>query len=126
MRIYKTPAFAKDADKLGLTDADLWAAVQEIASGLIDAHLGGELVKKRVASGTKGKRGGFRTVVAWRQGQRCFFLHVFGKGEKANIADQEEKAFKVFGKGLMAMSAEALDIAAANGKLKEVSCVPDS
>ena len=126
MRICKTPSFTREADKLGLTDAELSAAVREIESGLIDAHLGGELIKKRVASGTKGKRGGFRTVIAWRQGQRCFFLHVFGKGEKANITEQEAKALKAFGRGLMAMSEAALVSAVTGGKLREVRDVQDS
>jgi hypothetical protein len=126
MRIYKTPSFAREAEKLGLTDAELCAAVREIDGGLIDAHLGGELIKKRVASGTKGKRGGFRTVITWRQGQRCFFLHVFGKGEKANITDPEAKALKAFGRGLIAMSEAALDIAVTSGRLREVRDVQDS
>ena len=126
MRIYKTPSFTREADKLSLTDAELCAAVREIESGLIDAHLGGELIKKRVASGTKGKSGGFRTIITWRQGQRCFFLHVFGKGEKANITDQETKALKVFGRGLMAMSETALDCAVIRRKLQGVRDVQDS
>jgi hypothetical protein len=126
MRIYKTPSFTREADKLGLTDADLRAAVREIESGLIDAHLGGELIKKRVVTGTRGKRSGFRTVITWRQGQRCFFLHVFGKGEKANITEQETRALKAFGRGLMAMTDETLNAAVTKGKLGEIRNVPDS
>lgn len=126
MRVYKTPSFAREADRLGLTDAEVSAAVREIESGLIDAHLGAELVKKRVASGTKGKRGGFRTVIAWRQGHRCFFMHVFAKGEKANVTEQEAKALKTFGRGLMAMDEAALDSAVIREKLREVRDVPAS
>ncbi|MEI8342260.1 MAG: type II toxin-antitoxin system RelE/ParE family toxin [Verrucomicrobiota bacterium] len=126
MRLYQTPSFAREATAHGLIDADLRAAAREIASGLIDAHLGGELIKKRVATGTKGKRGGLRTVIAWRQGYRCFFLHVFGKGEKSTLTDTEQKALKVFGKGLMAMSDATLAKAVSNGRLREVCDVPDS
>ena len=50
--------------KSGLSDDALSAAVSEMASGLVDADLGGYLVKKRVPLPGKGKRGGARTIVA--------------------------------------------------------------
>ena len=37
-------------------------------SGLIDANLGGEVLKKRVARKGQGKRGGYRVIVAARKG----------------------------------------------------------
>jgi hypothetical protein len=49
VRVLKTKAFARWSRKVGLRDASLVAAVEEIRRGLVDAHLGGSLVKKRVA-----------------------------------------------------------------------------
>ena len=49
MQAFKTKAFARWADGEGLGDEALVAAVAEMQQGLIDARLGGQVVKKRVA-----------------------------------------------------------------------------
>ena len=45
----------------------LLKAAKEIDQGLVDASLGGNLVKKRVARKGEGKRGGFRTIVVFQR-----------------------------------------------------------
>jgi hypothetical protein len=65
--------------KSDLSDQDLCKAVSEMEQGLIDAHLGGYVVKKRVALAGRGKRGGARTLVATNLEDRCFFLFGFEK-----------------------------------------------
>ena len=55
-RVFKTKHFAKFASKADLTDAALCEAVKEMEQGLIDADLGGGVVKKRVALPGKGMR----------------------------------------------------------------------
>jgi hypothetical protein len=60
--------------KAGLTDQALCQAVSEMSQGLIDADLGGNVVKKRVPLPGRGKRGGARTIVATNRGDRWFFL----------------------------------------------------
>jgi hypothetical protein len=47
MRIFKTRTFDRSMKRSGVTDRALWAAVLEMAGGLIDADLGGHVVKKR-------------------------------------------------------------------------------
>lgn len=47
MRVFKTRQFDKWARNEGVTDRTLWAAVIEMENGLIDADLGGHVVKKR-------------------------------------------------------------------------------
>lgn len=66
MRIFKTRAFARDARAEGLTDKCLLEAVKEIQMGLVDAVLGGNLVKKRIAVGGKGKKGGVRAILVYK------------------------------------------------------------
>ena len=56
-RILKTNHFARWMRKSGLTDAALCAAVAEMVAGLVDADLGGGVVKKRVGLPGRGKRG---------------------------------------------------------------------
>lgn len=94
MHIYKTRQFAKWAFKEGLTDGELKIAVAEMEAGLIDADLGGHVVKKRVALSGRGKRGGARTLLAYRLHDRAFFVYGFAKNERDNISDRELRALK--------------------------------
>ena len=58
-------------------------AVAEIGQGLMDANLGGYVVKKRVALGGRGKSGGVRTLLAFKIRDKAFFLYGFAKTSKA-------------------------------------------
>jgi hypothetical protein len=80
--------------RIGMTDGALWAAVLEMTQGLIDADLGGHVVKKRVALPGQGKRGGARTIVATKLAERWFFLYGFRKNERANIDKDELRALQ--------------------------------
>lgn len=66
-RIFRTRTFTRAMTKSGLTDETLVRAVKEIKDGLIDADLGSNLFKKRVAVQGKGTRGGIRALVATTQ-----------------------------------------------------------
>jgi len=106
--------------KSGLTDAALCGAVKEMAAGLIDADLGGHVVKKRVGLPGRGKRGGARTLVATNLGSRWYFVHGFGKNEGGNISDQELDALQSIAADLLAMRDLELDAAVADGTLQEI------
>ena len=95
MQAFKIKAFAKWARSEGLSDDALASAVAEMEMGLIDAKLGGQVVKKRVALPGRGKRGSTRTLVAFRQGNKAFFIYGFAKNERANIGDKELRALKM-------------------------------
>lgn len=118
MRIFQTKAFARQKDRPA--DADLQRAVEEVEAGLVDARLGGGLVKKRVAGKTHGKRGGYRTVIAVRTGEKAFFLYCFAKNERDNITWAELRALKKLSDELMRYSAAALEKALESGALVEV------
>ncbi len=77
MRIFKNKAFHKWAAKEGLSDSALTAAVDEIERGLIDADLGGRVLKKRVAIANRGKRGGVRTLIAYLASDKAYFVYGF-------------------------------------------------
>lgn len=89
MRIFKNKAFNKWAAKTVLSGDTLRAAVDEMERGLIDANLGGHVVKKRVAVGGRGKSGGFRTLLAYKSGDRAFFMYGFAKNVRANVSADE-------------------------------------
>lgn len=120
MRIFKNKAFNKWAAREGLKDNALRAAVDEIACGLVDADLGGYVMKKRVALGGHGKSGGARTLVVYQLGKRAFFVYGFAKNTRANINAVELRALKYLARELLSYSDEVLQQAVEYGELVEV------
>jgi hypothetical protein len=108
MRVFKNKAFSKWAAKEGLVDVVLLAAVDEMERGLIDADMGGHVVKKRVALAGRGKSGGFRTLLAYKAGNKAFFVYGFAKNARANISADELKALKYLAKELLKYSDTAI------------------
>lgn len=120
MRVFKNKAFSKWASKEGLGDKTLLAAVDEIVRGLIDADLGGHVIKKRVALPGRGKSGGVRTLLAYNIGNKAFFVYGFAKNARANISADELKALRHLAKELLEYSDKALIKALKHGALIEV------
>ena len=120
MRIFKTKAFARFARKARLADRTLVEAVDRAGRGLIDADLGGGVIKQRIARPSGGKSGGFRTIIVFRVGSRAFFVHGFAKSEQDNIRDDELTAFKMLAARLLAFDEAALAQAMAAGVVMEV------
>ncbi|MCH8542104.1 MAG: type II toxin-antitoxin system RelE/ParE family toxin [Alcanivorax sp.] len=122
MEVLKRKDFTRWQATERLPDEVLCKAVQEMESGLVDADLGGSLYKKRVARPGAGKRGGYRTLLSARIGQRYIFLHGFPKNDKANITQDEKKALQYASKVFLALSAKDLMKAVQVGVLLEVCC----
>ena len=122
MAVYKTRWFDRWARKEGLSTASLCAAVNEMSDGLIDADLGGGLVKKRIGRLGQGKRGGYRTLVATTKGIRWVFVFGFPKNERSNIDKDETEALKKLAAHLLSLTAQAVVKAQSAGELIEVDC----
>jgi hypothetical protein len=120
VRVFKAYDFHRWAQGEGLTDAKLWEAALEIENGLVNARLGGFLIKKRVGADGRGKRGGYRTIVAHRQGDRLVFLHGFDKNDKDNISPREKRALHKLGDYYMTFSDAALSRMVRDGAIIEV------
>jgi hypothetical protein len=88
VRIFKTKALARFARKNSVSDASLVEAVERAVKGLIDADLGGRVIKQRVARAGQGKRGGFRMLIGFGS-DRAIYLFGFAKNERENIGDDE-------------------------------------
>lgn len=106
--------------KAGLSDDAICQAVSEMAQGLIDADLGGNVVKKRIGLLGQGKRGGGRTIVATKMADRWFFLYGFGKNERANIDKDELKVLQEVAKELLELKDRQLAVALTAGEIMEV------
>ena len=89
MDVYLTRSFVRDAERDGLSDEDCRDAIRKAERGLIDADLGGGLIKQRIPRGNQGAARGSRAVVFYRRGRVAVFLHIFPKSRKANLSKSE-------------------------------------
>lgn len=94
MRVFKNAWFERFARKQGIADKALLEAIARAKRGLIDADLGGGVIKQRVARPGQGKSGGFRTIILYRTAERAFFVYGFSKNDRDNIDHNEEVVFK--------------------------------
>ena len=108
-QFYLSKTFSRQARKERVADDDLRKAIDRAEKGLVDADLGGNLIKQRVARPNEGRSGGFRTIVAYRRGTRAVFLHMFAKSKRANIKDDELEILKDFAVQLDKLSDTDLD-----------------
>ncbi|GEO39393.1 hypothetical protein SAE02_35410 [Skermanella aerolata] len=122
IRVLKDLGFHDWARDEGVTDGVLCAAAAEIENGLVDARLGGFLIKKRVAAPGRGKRGGYRTIAAHRQGNRWVFLHGFCKNEKDNITKKEKLGLQMIGDQYMKFSDAVLTRQVSENLIVEIVC----
>ncbi len=120
MRIFKLKAFARFQRRERIPDTALAKAVRIADSGVIDADLGGGLIKLRIARPGRGKSGGYRTVLAYRRGDRAVFLYGFAKSERANIDSDELIYWRGVAMDYLALNDKEIEAAIAADELIEV------
>lgn len=106
--------------KTELTPEVLCLAVAEMERGLIDAELGGGVVKKRVPLPGRGKSGGARTLLATNKDTLWFFVFGFEKSERANIGQGELEALKALAADLLSLSPSELGSLVESDALQEI------
>jgi hypothetical protein len=94
LRVFKNVRFGRFARKENISDETLSAVVKRSESGLVDADLGGGVIKQRVARDGQGKSGGFRALILYRKAERAFFVYGFAKSNRGNISDEETAALR--------------------------------
>lgn len=112
--------FARYARREGLSAQALRECVDRAARGLIDAELGGGLIKQRVARTGEGLSGGYRTLIAFRMKDRSIFMYGFAKNERDNITSAELKELKRAATVYLALSEHDLAGALSSRKLLEL------
>jgi hypothetical protein len=120
VRIFKSRWFQRFSRKEGVTDAALREAVARAEKGQIDADLGGEVIKVRIARPGQGRATGYRTIVLFRRGMRAFFVYGFAKSRRANIDAAEEEQFKAAAKHVLALTEKQLAELLKRGDFVEV------
>jgi hypothetical protein len=120
MRLLKSKAFGRFARSYDITESDLWEAIERAEKGLIDADLGGGVIKQRIARHGQGKSGGFRSIIFYKADKRAVFVYCFEKSALDNITPKEQKAFKDSAKIVLKLSDEQLMTAIKAGAYIEV------
>jgi hypothetical protein len=122
LRIFKNKSFTRFAKKSDISDTALCKAVRDAEQGLIDADLGGGVIKQRVARAGQGKSGGYRTMILFKAGTRAFFVHGFAKNEKDNIEPEDLIAFRKLAARMLEYKDTELTQALNKHLLTEVIC----
>ncbi len=122
MRVVKNKAFSRFARKAGLDDSALCKAVGDARRGLVDADLGGGVIKQRIGRRGGGKSRGFRALIVFKAGGCAFFVHGFAKNELDNIGPDELAALKKLATDLLAYDNRSLQQAIEAKVLTEVFC----
>jgi hypothetical protein len=121
-RVFKTKAFGRFQRRERIGDEALCEAIRRAERGLVDADIGHGLIKQRVARPGQGRSGGFRTIIAYRAGDRAVFLYGFAKSRKANIANADLRDLVDFGALLLDLDEDGIEAMLASDELKEVVC----
>jgi len=120
MRVFKTKLFGRFARKEGINNRVLAEAVREIEQGLHDGDLGGHIMKKRIARAGAGKRGGYRTIIAYRKGTLAIFLYGFAKSAKNDLSPAELREFQNLAQLYVRFGETDLKRALQGGELQEI------
>lgn len=120
MRIFKTRWMARFARKSGIEDALLVEAIERAEKGLVDADLGGGVIKQRVGRPGRGRSGGYRTLIAFRVGDRAVFVYGFAKSAQDNITPAELWRLKEVAHDWLLADETIIATALRTGELEEV------
>jgi hypothetical protein len=120
LRIFKTKWFERFARKNNINDEMLIDTVERTKKGLVDADLGGGVIKQRIARVGQGKSRGHRSIIVIRRDKMAFFVFGFSKNDQGNLRQDEEEEFRHMAKHLLSISEKDLDKALERGDFMEV------
>ena len=95
-------------------------AIERANRGLIDADLGGGVIKQRVARPVQGRSGGYRTLILFRVGSRAVFAFGFAKSDQANVAPADLVLLRDAASMTLALTENDIARLVATGELIEV------
>ena len=121
MEVFKTRWFARFARQERIADSSLQEAIERAEGGLIDADLGGGLIKQRVARSGQGRSGGYRVIVAYRFKHRAVFIVGFAKSEQENLEPSQLLVARKLAAKWLGANSEQLAQAIEERELQEVN-----
>jgi hypothetical protein len=123
VRVFKAKGFSRFARRERISDARLCEAIRRAERGLLDADLGGGVIKQRVARPGQGRSGGYRVLIAYRPKTRSVFLFGFAKSARGNVDEDELTTARDVAKGWLEADGRALALAVAEGLIQEIDYV---
>ena len=120
--MFTTKAFARFAAREGIDDTASCEAVPRARRGLVDADLGGGVIKDLVARKGGGRSGGFRTIVLFRWDELALFVYGFAKSSRESLRRDELETFRLLADEYLALDRTGLSAVQAVGAIIEVQC----
>lgn len=125
MKHIKIKKFSNEADKVDLTDSILVEASSNFfklsREEQLKYSLGAGLYKLRIATKEgRGKSGGSRSILAFKNDKGLFWLHLFSKNDKGNVTTSELKKLKHLADIMFELSDEKIKKLINLGELFEV------
>lgn len=120
MAIFKLKTFARFARSEEISDESLVEAIERASRGLVDADLGGGLIKQRVARKGQGRSGGHRAMIAFRTEAFSVFLFGFAKSAQSDLDDRQLKVLRALAASWLSADEESIENAVALGEIVEV------
>lgn len=117
MERYMLRDFAKWAKRAGLSAEVLRGVLDEMERGLVGDRLGANIYKKRIGLAGRGKRGGVRSIVIFRQAELGVFLYGYAKNEKDDLEPYEEEALRSFASGFVRLTPREREARLVSGAL---------
>ncbi|RCK49883.1 addiction module toxin RelE [Thalassospira profundimaris] len=108
MRVFLNKSFRRFARKEKISHAKLLEVVGDASRGIIDADLGGGVLKQRIARPGEGKSGGYRAIIFFRRHERTFFIYGYAKKDLDNITEEEQSDFRKLAGHVLGLSDETL------------------
>jgi hypothetical protein len=121
VRVFKSAWFVRFARAQSIPDESLRDAVRRADRGQVDAHMGGGVIKQRIAKPGQGRSGSYRAVVLFCEGERAFFVYGFAKSDRGNLREDEKAQFKKMAGHVLALTDDRLNALIACGGFQEVS-----
>lgn len=122
-RFFKTRFFERYARKQRIEDRSLIEAVLRADEGLIDADLGGGLIKQRIARIGRGKSAGYRVILTFKAMEHVYFLFGFAKNDQGNVSAQALEELRILAESLAAADEPEIGELKSIGGLVEIEAV---
>lgn len=122
MRVFATKSFRRFSRRERIDKDRLCEAVQRAERGLVDADLGGWIIKQRVARKGQGRSGGYRALIVYRAHERAVFLYGYGKNERDNIDQDELVRLRRAAHEMLTWNDQQIARLAAAGEWTEIEC----
>ena len=121
MRVYRMKTFRRFQRKEGIGDDELREEIRRAERGLVDAELGGGIIKQRIARRGQGRSQDIASSLPIARSACAVFLYGFAKNEKDNISDDELSALRQIAADLLRASQDDLERMIRDNRLTELN-----